>query len=314
MRTFVLFLAVLSAMLQPLAQASYIQSSGGGSGGVSSVGLSLPSSTFTVTGSPVTTAGTLTGTFKTQTANKVFAGPTTGAAAVPAFRLLVGADLPLPGAASLGGVFSKAAVTHQFLTAIVAADGSVTSAQPAFTDISGAATGAQLPTFTGDVTNVAAAMTVAKIQTTTVSGTTGSGNVVFSASPTLTGTANVANVAASGDVTKGNCYVSPKESDLGNSGASLAIDLGTATTFTITLNSATPTLTFSNPVAGCAYAIILTQGSGGSKVPTWAGTTNIWGNSGTKTLSTGAGAVDKVTCVYNAAITSLMCDLGKDYL
>lgn len=67
---------------------------GGGSGTVTSVSLSLPSSVFTVSGSPVTTSGTLSGTFKTQTANLVWAGPTTGAAAAPTFRSLVAADLP----------------------------------------------------------------------------------------------------------------------------------------------------------------------------------------------------------------------------
>lgn len=45
--------------------------------------------------------------------------------------------------------------------------------------------GADLPTFTGDVTNVAAAMTVAKIQTVTVSGVTGTGKVVFDTLPQL---------------------------------------------------------------------------------------------------------------------------------
>jgi len=49
---------------------------------------------------------------------------------------------------------------------------------------------ALFPALTGDVTTSAGgvAATVAKIQGTTVSGTTGSGNVVFSASPTLSGT------------------------------------------------------------------------------------------------------------------------------
>lgn len=63
-------------------------------GTVTSVGLALPVSVFTVTNSPVTTSGTLTGSFNTQTANTVFAGPTTGVAAVPAFRALVAADIP----------------------------------------------------------------------------------------------------------------------------------------------------------------------------------------------------------------------------
>ena len=53
-----------------------IASTGGG-GSVTSVGLSLPS-IFTVTGSPVTSSGTLTGTLNTQAANTVFAGPTSG--------------------------------------------------------------------------------------------------------------------------------------------------------------------------------------------------------------------------------------------
>ena len=64
-----------------------------GSGSVTSVALSLPS-IFSVTGSPVTTSGTLTGTLTTQTANTVFAGPSTGSVANPTFRALVSADIP----------------------------------------------------------------------------------------------------------------------------------------------------------------------------------------------------------------------------
>lgn len=63
-------------------------------GTVSSVALALPISVFTVSGSPVTTTGTLTGTFTNQSANTVFAGPTTGGATTPAFRALVAADIP----------------------------------------------------------------------------------------------------------------------------------------------------------------------------------------------------------------------------
>ena len=64
-----------------------------GTGTVTSVGLSLPS-IFTVTGSPVTTSGTLTATLATETANYVFAGPTSGAASAPSFRALVSTDIP----------------------------------------------------------------------------------------------------------------------------------------------------------------------------------------------------------------------------
>lgn len=68
-----------------------------GVGSVTSVGLSLPS-IFSVSGSPVTGSGTLTGTLATQTANTVFAGPTTGVAATPTFRALVAADIPAASA------------------------------------------------------------------------------------------------------------------------------------------------------------------------------------------------------------------------
>ncbi|MBX9637689.1 MAG: hypothetical protein K2Q45_09090 [Nitrosomonas sp.] len=62
--------------------------------GVTSVALSVPASIFTVAGSPVTSTGTLAVALATQAANTVFAGPTTGAAAAPTFRLLVAADIP----------------------------------------------------------------------------------------------------------------------------------------------------------------------------------------------------------------------------
>lgn len=61
--------------------------------GVTSVGLSLPS-IFNVTTPTVTSSGTLTASLNTQNANLVFAGPATGAAAVPTFRALTAADIP----------------------------------------------------------------------------------------------------------------------------------------------------------------------------------------------------------------------------
>lgn len=64
-----------------------------GAGTVTSVALSLPN-VFTVSGSPVTSSGTLSATLATQQANAVFAGPGTGANAAPTFRALVAADIP----------------------------------------------------------------------------------------------------------------------------------------------------------------------------------------------------------------------------
>lgn len=65
-----------------------------GSGGtVTSIGLIMPTAVFDVSGSPVTGSGDITVTFDTQTANIVFAGPSSGGAATPTFRSLVTADL-----------------------------------------------------------------------------------------------------------------------------------------------------------------------------------------------------------------------------
>ena len=117
------------------------QAGGGGSGTVMSVGLSLPG-IFTVSGSPVTNTGTLTGALATQSANAILAGPASGAAASPAFRALTGADLPAPASSTLGGVQAKAAATSNWLRAL-GTDGVLTASQPDFSDISGTAAIAQ---------------------------------------------------------------------------------------------------------------------------------------------------------------------------
>lgn len=83
----------------------------GSSVGVTSVALSDGSSSpiYTITGSPVTTTGTLTFSLATQTANKVFAGPTSGGAAQPSFRALVSADIPNNAANTSGSAASLSA-------------------------------------------------------------------------------------------------------------------------------------------------------------------------------------------------------------
>ena len=73
--------------------ATTLHSHAGGSGTVTSVALTAPAD-LTVSGSPVTTTGTLAITRATQTANKVLASAVSGGAAVPAYRALVAADIP----------------------------------------------------------------------------------------------------------------------------------------------------------------------------------------------------------------------------
>lgn len=77
-----------------LATTAFVQGQGylTSASAVTSVALSLPS-IFTVSGSPVTTTGTLTGTLASQLANTIFAAPD-GAGGTPSFRALVSADIP----------------------------------------------------------------------------------------------------------------------------------------------------------------------------------------------------------------------------
>lgn len=62
-------------------------------GTVTSVAATVPSF-LSVSGSPITTSGTLAFSLATQAANLVFAGPASGAASAPTFRTLTAADLP----------------------------------------------------------------------------------------------------------------------------------------------------------------------------------------------------------------------------
>lgn len=88
-----------------VATTAWVNAQGYLTSAVSSVGLSLPS-IFTVTGSPVTTSGTITGTLASQTANHVFAAPN-GSSGTPTFRTLVAADIPsLPYLSTSGGTVS----------------------------------------------------------------------------------------------------------------------------------------------------------------------------------------------------------------
>jgi hypothetical protein len=93
--------------------------------GVDSVGLAMPTSEFTVTNSPITTAGTITAAWKPQPGNKFFAGNGTGTGGTPTFRPIAAHDIALVSVEitaannidwSLGNVFHKTINTETFLT------------------------------------------------------------------------------------------------------------------------------------------------------------------------------------------------------
>lgn len=89
-----------------------------GSGSVESVAMTVPSF-LAVAGSPITVTGTLAVTLATQTANLVFAGPSSGSAATPTFRALATADIPETLAAPLMiGTNAPSAILGGFYAAI----------------------------------------------------------------------------------------------------------------------------------------------------------------------------------------------------
>lgn len=89
---------------------------GGGSGTVTDVGLSAPA-IFSVSGSPVTTTGTLALSLATQSANLVWSGPGSGSPATPTFRSLVALDIPSLDAAKITtGTLATARVVSGTIT------------------------------------------------------------------------------------------------------------------------------------------------------------------------------------------------------
>ena len=82
---------------QILAKASntdydYVWQDVGGTGTVTSVGLSMPS-IFNVSGSPITSSGTLSATLNSQTTKTFFAAPN-ASSGIPSFRTISATDLP----------------------------------------------------------------------------------------------------------------------------------------------------------------------------------------------------------------------------
>lgn len=114
-----------------------------GTGSVTSVALTAPSGELTVSGSPITTSGTLALTWHTQTANTIFAGPSSGAAAAPTFRTPV--PLDLAGSTAIDkvlGISHTSTTTLEYKT--IAGSGGITVTPTAGTltiDGSGAGSG-----------------------------------------------------------------------------------------------------------------------------------------------------------------------------
>ena len=112
----------------------------------------------------------------------------------------------------------------------------------------------------------------------TSTGATGTGNLVYSASPTLTGTPAIAAATATTAGTNDTstkvattAYVSPATSTPTESAGAVTFDGSVARTFSVTLNANLTTVTLSNLIDGQSYVFALTN--------TASNYTVTWGNS-----------------------------------
>lgn len=150
---------------------------------------------------------------------------------------------------------------------------SVAMTVPAFLSISGSpvtSSGTLAVSYSGTALPVANGGT----GTTT---STGSGNVVLSTSPTLSG------------ITVNDGYT--EEVATANTGASYTIDLANGTVQILTL-TATCTFTFPTPTAGKSFILLLKQDSTGGYGVTW-GSSVVWPSSTAPTITPTASKGDK---------------------
>jgi hypothetical protein len=212
-------------------------------GTVTSVGLSLPSQ-FTVTNSPVTSSGTLTGSWNNQTANYVLAGPTTGAAAAPTFRALVSGDIP-----------SLSYVTSVTGTAPVVSSGGLTPAismAAANTSTNGYLTSTDWNTFNNKQPAGTYVTSVAVASSNGFAGTSSGG-----ATPTLTLTTSISGILYGNGTALAAATIS---APLGYSAGTLSItQAGTANNGYL---SSTDWNTFNNKGSGTVTAVSVVSANG----------------------------------------------------
>lgn len=105
--------------ITPSGSTILISSTSSG-GTVTSVGLADSTGLFNITGSPVTTVGTLTlSSFKSQSANTFLAAPN-GSSGAPTFRAIVAADIPILNQNTTGTAANITATSNSTLTTLSA--------------------------------------------------------------------------------------------------------------------------------------------------------------------------------------------------
>lgn len=261
-----------------------------GTGGtVTSIAFADGSNTpiFTISGSPVTTSGTITETLVTQSANSVFAGPTSGGAAQPTFRALVAADIP-----SLSSLYANIHLSNLSSTAVNTSILPDTAAAYNFGNNS-------LPWFAAFSTKFtlvdSSVVTRASIQTNTTL-VTGNGNSLGNPGLTLVtiGVSNVDVAMQSANNAAGNLWLGTGNgAATGNSGnVTIYSGNGGGTSG----NSGNIILTPSTVTSGTRGKIQFQDGSEGTSGQVWTSTT---------TTGSGAWAAPTAVPVNNKELFTL---------
>lgn len=199
--------------------------------------------------------------------------------AAPGWNTIVGSDLPNPSSSTLGGVQSIAAVSHQFMTTI-STSGVPALAQPAFTDITGTATVAQVPAITSadDIQNLSLAASVGS-SALTIALKDASGADATATSPVRITFRSA--TAATGTVTQ----------------RSVTAALSTV------ISSGSTAGHFSNLGSG-SYLFIYALDNAGTVELAWSSKVFADGSVQTTTAEGGAGAADSSTTLYSTTARS----------